>query len=142
VGALAVCVPAAETFGEASHAQSFSNTAASLLGLDIDLVDEVGFGTRSGRVKLKAAHGPQSFCDFNKVGRSSSSSGAAPSVSRASLGRGAGNWRGSSRGRCSPEPSGAMRHITEMSKAIPIDNSSESLDVDSPQQQQWCSLPI
>ena len=56
--ALTVCVPAGEAFGEVSHAQSFSNTAASLLGSDIDLVDEVGFGTRSGGVELKAAHGP------------------------------------------------------------------------------------
>jgi len=129
VGALTVCVPAGETFGKVSHAQPFSNTAAPLLGSDIDLVDEVGFGTRSGRVKLKAAHGPQSLCDFSKVGRSSSSGGAAPSISRASLGRGAGDWRGSSRGWCSPEPSGAMRYITEMSKAIAINNSSKSLDV-------------
>jgi len=58
-----------------------------------------------------------------------SAGGAASSISRASLGRGAGNWRGSSRGWCSPEPSRAMRYITEMSKAITINNSSESLDV-------------
>jgi len=36
---------------------------------------------------------------------------------------------GTARGWCSPKPSGAMQHITEMSKAIAINNSLESLDV-------------
>jgi len=129
VGPLTVCVPAGETFSEVSHAQSFSNAATLLLGSDVNLVDKVGFGIGGTRVKLKGSHGPQSFSDFCQVGQGSSSGGAASSISRASLGCGAGNWRGSSHGWCSPKPSGAMRHVTEMSKAITINNSSKRMDV-------------
>ena len=39
------------------HSRS-ATLAAPLLGSDIDLVDEVGFGTRSGGVELKATYGP------------------------------------------------------------------------------------
>jgi len=58
MGPLTICVATGETFSEVSHTLAFSNTATSLLGSDINLVDKVGFGIRGGRVKLEGSHGP------------------------------------------------------------------------------------